>query len=306
MSPTARRAAASPTASPAAPAAGGAVPVSALDLLHAAAGEDAAAPVLRAEALQLAYGARTVVGAGEGVDLEIAPGRLTALVGANGSGKSTLLRGLARLLAPQAGRVTLDGVDVARIPSRRIARAIGVLPQSPIAPEGIRVAELVARGRYPHQGIFRGRRSDDDLIVAAALEATDAMELVDRRVDELSGGQRQRVWIAMALAQQPRILLLDEPTSALDIAHQVEVLDVLRAEVARGMTVVLVIHDLTLAARYADDLVVMADGAIIARGAPGAVLTGEVVQRAFGVEARVLEDPDTGRPVILPRSQPAE
>ncbi len=214
-------------------------------------------------------------------------------------------RELPTELPPQAGRVTLDGVDVARIPSRRIARAIGVLPQSPIAPEGIRVAELVARGRYPHQGIFRGRRSDDDVIVAAALEATDATELVDRRVDELSGGQRQRVWIAMALAQQPRILLLDEPTSALDIAHQVEVLDVLRAEVARGMTVVLVIHDLTLAARYADDLVVMADGAIIARGAPGEVLTGEVVQRAFGVEARVLEDPDTGRPVILPRSQPS-
>ncbi len=283
------------------PPVGSAVPTSALDLLHAAAGDGSSPPVLRAEGLALAYGARTVVA---GVDLEIAPGRLTALVGANGSGKSTLLRGLARLLPPQAGRVTLDGVDVARIPSRRIARAIGVLPQSPIAPEGIRVAELVARGRYPHQGIFRGRRSDDDVIVAAALEATDAMQLVDRRVDELSGGQRQRVWIAMALAQQPRILLLDEPTSALDIAHQVEVLDVLRAEVARGMTVVLVIHDLTLAARYADDLVVMAEGAIIARGAPGEVLTGEIVQRAFGVEARVLEDPDTGRPVILPRSQP--
>lgn len=303
MSPAARRS--TTTGSPAAAPVGTAAPVSALDLLHAAAGDDAAAPVLRAEGLALAYGARTVVGAGDGVDLEIAPGRLTALVGANGSGKSTLLRGLARLLPPQAGRVTLDEVDVARIPSRRIARAIGVLPQSPIAPEGIRVAELVARGRYPHQGIFRGRRSDDDVIVAAALEATDATDLVDRRVDELSGGQRQRVWIAMALAQQPRILLLDEPTSALDIAHQVEVLDVLRAEVARGMTVVLVIHDLTLAARYADDLVVMADGAIIARGAPGEVLTGEVVQRAFGVEARVLQDPDTGRPVILPRSQPS-
>ncbi len=272
---------------------------SAIDLLHA--GDDAAPPPrLAAEGLRLGYGDRTVV---HDVDLEVAPGALTVVVGANASGKSTLVRGLARLLAPTAGRVTLDGADVARLPSRRVARTIGVLPQSPIAPEGIRVAELVARGRYPHQGLFRGHRSDDDIIVAAALEATDATSLVDARVDELSGGQRQRVWIAMALAQQPRILLLDEPTSALDVAHQVEVLDVLRAEVARGMTVVLVIHDLTLAARYADELVVMADGRIIARGEPGAVLTAEVVRQAFGIEARMLEDPDTGRPVILPRSR---
>ena len=175
------------------------------------------------------------------------------------------MRGLARLLPPRAGRVTLDGADLRRCPRRTVARTIGVLPQSPVAPEGIRVGDLVARGRYPHQSLFRGHRSDDDAVVAAALRATDAAELVDRPVDELSGGQRQRVWIAMALAQQPRILLLDEPTSALDVAHQVEVLDVLRAEVARGMTVVLVIHDLTLAARYADDLVVMAGGRIVAQ-----------------------------------------
>ena len=255
---------------------------------------------LRAHGLALGYGDPAIV---HDVDLEVRPGALTVVVGANASGKSTLVRGLARLLPPAAGRVTLDGVDLGRLPSRRLARTIGVLPQSPIAPEGIRVAELVARGRYPHQGMFRGHRSDDDAIVAAALEATATSTLVDARVDELSGGQRQRVWIAMALAQQPRILLLDEPTSALDVAHQVEVLDVLRAEVARGMTVVLVIHDLTLAARYADELVVMAGGRILAQGAPGEVLTGEVVRRAFGIEARLLEDPDTGRPVILPRSR---
>lgn len=272
---------------------------STIGLLHAR--EDGAPPPrLAAEGLRLGYGDRAVV---HDVDLEVTPGALTVIVGANASGKSTLVRGLARLLTPTAGRVTLDGADLARLPSRRVARTIGVLPQSPVAPEGIRVADLVARGRYPHQGFFRGHRSDDDLIVAAALEATDATELVDARVDELSGGQRQRVWIAMALAQQPRILLLDEPTSALDVAHQVEVLEVLRAEVARGMTVVLVIHDLTLAARYADELVVMADGRIVARGEPGAVLTAEVVRRAFGIEARMLEDPDTGRPVILPRSR---
>ena len=258
-------------------------------------------PVLRAHDVTLGYTRTPVV---HGIDLDVQPGRLTALVGANASGKSTLVRGLARLLAPLSGRVTLDGADLAHLPSRRVARTIGVLPQNPVAPDGIRVGELVAHGRYPHQSFFRGHRSDDDDVVAAALAATDAGSLVDRRMDELSGGQRQRVWIAMALAQQPRILLLDEPTSALDIAHQVEVLDVLRAEVARGTTVVLVLHDLTLAARYADELVVMAEGRIVAQGAPRTTLTEDVVEQAFGIRARLLEDPDTGRPVILPRSAP--
>lgn len=259
-------------------------------------------PVLRAHDVTLGYTRTPVV---HGIDLEVQPGRLTALVGANASGKSTLVRGLARLLTPLSGRVTLDGADLAHLPSRRVARTVGVLPQNPVAPDGIRVGELVAHGRYPHQSFFRGHRSDDDAVVAAALAATDAGSLVDRRMDELSGGQRQRVWIAMALAQQPRILLLDEPTSALDIAHQVEVLDVLRSEVARGTTVVLVLHDLTLAARYADELVVMAEGRIVAQGAPGSTLTEDVVEHAFGIRARLLEDPDTGRPVVLPRSAPA-
>lgn len=254
---------------------------------------------LRAEHLTLGYDrARPAV---HEVSLTIAPGRLTVLVGANGSGKSTLLRGLGRLLTPQGGRVTLDGEDIATLPARTIARTIGVLPQSPVAPEGIRVGDLVARGRYPHQSIFRPHRSDDDAVVAAALQATDASALVDRRLDELSGGQRQRAWIAMALAQQPRILMLDEPTSALDIAHQVEVLTVLQDEVARGMTVILVIHDLTLAARYADELVVMAEGRILAQGTPGSILTPECVQTAFGIDALLLTDPDTGRPIVLPR-----
>jgi iron complex transport system ATP-binding protein len=258
-----------------------------------------AAPRLRAEGLHLAFGDRAVV---HGVDLAIAPGRLTALVGANASGKSTLLRALAGLIAPSAGRVMLDDAELARLARRRVARTIGILPQSPIAPEGIRVGDLVARGRYPHHGLFVGRGADDDAVVARALAATDALDLLDRRVDELSGGQRQRVWIAMALAQQPRILLLDEPTSALDVAHQVEVLDVLHAEAAGGMTVVIVLHDLTLAARYADELVVLAGGRLVAQGAPGAVLTAETVQAAFGVDARILADPDTGRPVVLPRA----
>lgn len=253
---------------------------------------------LRAEHLTLGYGHRTVV---HGVDLEIRSGALTVLVGANASGKSTLVRGLARLLRPTSGRVTLDGTDLARIPNRRLAQVVGVLPQSPVAPDGIRVGDLVAHGRYPHRAFFRGHSSDDDEVVAAALAATDTATLVGRRVDELSGGQRQRVWISMALAQQPRVLLLDEPTSALDVAHQVEVLEVLRAEVERGRTVVLVMHDLTLAARYADDVVVLAEGRVVARGEPTATLTEDVVGRAFGVRSRVLPDPDTGRPVVLPR-----
>lgn len=256
------------------------------------------APRLRAEGLTLGYGGDAVV---HGVDLDVTSGALTVLVGANASGKSTLVRGLARLLRPMAGRVTLDGEDLGRLPTRAVARTVGILPQSPVAPEGIRVGDLVAHGRYPHRSFFRGHSSDDDVVVARALAATDAEGLVDRRVSELSGGQRQRVWIAMALAQQPQILMLDEPTSALDVAHQVEVLDVLRAEVERGTTVVLVMHDLTLAARYADEVVVMAGGRIVARGEPTATLTEEVVRTAFGVEARILPDPDTGRPVVLPR-----
>lgn len=256
-------------------------------------------PRLRAAGVHLAYDDRPVV---HGVDFAIAPGRLTALVGANASGKSTLLRALAGLITPSEGRVLLDEHDLGRVPRRRLARTIGILPQSPLAPEGIRVGDLVARGRCPHHGLFRGQRSDDDAVVARALASTDALGLVDRRVDELSGGQRQRVWIAMALAQQPRILLLDEPTSALDVAHQVEVLDVLRAEAATGTTVVIVLHDLTLAARYADELVVLAGGRLIAQGSPGEVLTVETVRAAFGVEARILTDPDTGRPVVLPRA----
>ncbi|WP_081802662.1 ABC transporter ATP-binding protein [Actinotalea ferrariae] len=257
------------------------------------------APRLRAEGVTLGYGATPVV---HDVDLDVRPGALTVLVGANASGKSTLVRGLARLLTPLRGRITLDGEDLGRLPTRRVARTVGVLPQSPVAPDGIRVGELVAHGRYPHQSFFRGHRSDDDDVVARALDATDTADLVQRRVAELSGGQRQRVWIAMALAQQPRVLLLDEPTSALDVAHQVEVLDVLREEVAGGRTVVVVLHDLTLAARYADELVVLAGGRVVAQGDPTATLTEEVVGTAFGVRARVLTDPDTGRPVILPRS----
>lgn len=259
---------------------------------------DTARHELVARGLSLGYGDRTVV---EAVDLAIAPGRITVLVGANASGKSTLLRGLARLLPPRGGSVTLDGSDIGRIPRRTFARRVGLLPQQPIAPEGISVSDLVARGRYPHQGWFRRWSPADDEIVAQALADTDVTGLAGRSIDELSGGQRQRVWIAMALAQDPDILLLDEPTTFLDIAHQLEVLDLVRRlNRDRGTTIVMVLHELSLAARYADELVVLASGAVIARGTPAEVITVGTVRGAFGLEARVVPDPVTGTPLVIP------
>jgi len=253
---------------------------------------------LAAHGLQLGYDGRVIV---PELDLELAPGRITAIIGANGSGKSTVLRGLARLLAPRAGTVTLDGDDVRGIPGRRLARMLGILPQEPIAPEGVTVAELVMRGRHPHQGVFGGRSAADEAVVAEALRLTDTAELAGWRVGELSGGQRQRVWIALALAQNPDVLLLDEPTTFLDIAHQLEVLDLLADLNARlGTTVAMVLHDLNMAARYADELVVVADGRVLAAGAPAEVITESILSAAFGLSARVIADPETGAPLVVP------
>ena len=253
---------------------------------------------LTAAGLSLGYDGVRIV---HELDLMIEPGAVTVIVGANASGKSTLLRGLARLLPPQAGRVTLDGRDIAGLPSRQVATVVGLLPQQPIAPEGIGVADLVGRGRYPHQVWFRQWSSTDDAIVAAAMAATDTLELAPRRMEELSGGQRQRVWIAMALAQKPDILLLDEPTTFLDVTHQIEVLDLLHElNHEQGTTVVMVLHDLNLAARYADRLVVMRHGRIVAEGSPTDVLTEQVVQEAFGLTARIIADPVCGSPMVVP------
>jgi len=258
-------------------------------------------PRLRAEAVSLGYDARVVV---RELDLDVPDHAITAIVGSNACGKSTLLRGMARLLAPEAGRVVLDGRAVHETPTREVARTLGLLPQSPATPEGVTVAELVARGRHPHRGMFgRGaqQRRDDDEAVAEALELTDTVGLADRVVDELSGGQRQRVWIAMALAQRTDLLLLDEPTSYLDLTHQLDVLELLAdLNRRRGTTVVIVLHELNLAARYADHLVAMKDGAVVAAGAPGDVLTEEVVATAFGLAARVVADPVTGTPMVVP------
>lgn len=253
---------------------------------------------LEARGVTLAYGDRTVV---ENLDLDVAPGRITAIVGANGCGKSTLLRALARLLTPRGGRVLLDGEPITARPSKQVARIVGLLPQSPLAPEGITVADLVGRGRHPHQRLLARWSAHDYAAVAAALEATGTAELAERSVDELSGGQRQRAWIAMALAQETEVLLLDEPTTFLDVAHQIEVLDLL-AELGRdrGTTIVMVLHDLNLAARYADEIVAMCEGRIVASGPPAEILTPELVEEVFGIRSHVIPDPASGGPLIVP------
>ncbi|WP_378143901.1 ABC transporter ATP-binding protein [Cnuibacter sp. UC19_7] len=248
--------------------------------------------------LTLGYGDRTVIDA---LDLRIPPGAVTAIVGANACGKSTLLRSMSRLLSPRAGSVVLDGESVHRMPTKRLARVLGLLPQSPVSPEGITVSDLVGRGRHPHQSVFSRWSAADDDAVAEALDATDIAELADRAVDELSGGQRQRVWIAMALAQQTDLLFLDEPTTFLDVSHQVEVLDLLAdLNRSRGTTVVMVLHDLNLAARYADHLVALADGAVYVAGPPAEVLTESVVERVFGLRNRIITDPVSGTPLMIP------
>jgi iron complex transport system ATP-binding protein len=253
---------------------------------------------LSARAVTLGYGDRSVV---RELSTEVPDQRITVIVGANACGKSTLLRGMARLLRPSSGAVLLDGQAIATLPSRQVARTLGLLPQNPVTPEGVGVVDLVGRGRHPHQGALqRWSRVDEDA-VAEALELTDTLDLADRLVDELSGGQRQRVWIAMALAQQTDLLLLDEPTTYLDVAHQVEVLDLLAdLNEARGTTIVMVLHDLNLAARYADHLIAMRKGQIVAAGPPAAVVTEDCVRQVFGMGCRVVEDPVTATPMVIP------
>jgi iron complex transport system ATP-binding protein len=256
---------------------------------------------LSAESLTLAYGDRTIV---EGMDLHIPPGRITAIVGANGCGKSTLLRALARLMAPRAGQVILDGEALHGRPTKEVARIMGLLPQGPVAPEGIAVADLVGRGRHPHQKLLARWSKHDYDVVAQSLDATGIADLADRPVDELSGGQRQRVWIAMALAQETDILLLDEPTTFLDVAHQIEVLDLLTdLNRERGTTIVMVLHDMNLAARYADHMFALRSGRLVADGPPSEVVTSELIRDVFELDALVIPDPLSGTPIILPRGR---
>jgi iron complex transport system ATP-binding protein len=253
---------------------------------------------LSASRLSLGYADRPVV---RDLDLAVPEGQVTVIVGANGCGKSTLLRGLGRLLKPTSGAVLLDGRSIHEQPSREVARALGLLPQDPVAPEGLTVVDLVGRGRHPHHGPFRRWSAADDAAVARALELTDTIDLAHRPVDELSGGQRQRVWIAMALAQETDLLLLDEPTTYLDVAHQVEVLDLLvDLNAARGATVLMVLHDLNLAGRYADHLVALREGRVVAAGAPSDVVTPALVREVFGLESRVIVDPVSRTPLVVP------
>ncbi|QQZ52655.1 ABC transporter ATP-binding protein [Streptomyces microflavus] len=252
---------------------------------------------LTAERLTLGYGDRTVVSS---LDLVVPPGAITVVVGANACGKSTLLRSMSRLLAPREGRVVLDGKEVHRLPAKELARTLGLLPQSRWHPRASPSPTSWGGAATPPVHVLRWNEKDD-AAVASALEATATEPLADRAVDELSGGQRQRVWIAMALAQQTDLLLLDEPTTFLDASHQIEVLDLLTdLNRSRGTTIVMVLHDLNLAARYADHLIALADGTLHAFGPPAEVLTEETVRAVFGLESRVIEDPVSGRPLMLP------
>ncbi|WP_432249933.1 ABC transporter ATP-binding protein [Streptomyces sanyensis] len=253
---------------------------------------------LTAEQVTLAYDQRVIA---ENLSVEIPDNSFTVIVGPNACGKSTLLRALSRMLRPTRGRVLLDGQAIHTLPARKVARTLGLLPQSSVAPDGITVADLVARGRYPHQGLLRQWSAQDERIVQESMAATGVRELGERYVDELSGGQRQRVWIAMALAQETPLLLLDEPTTFLDIQHQLEVLD-LCADLheSQGRTLVAVLHDLNQAARYATHLIALRDGRVVAEGPPEDVVTAELVEHVFRVKSQIIEDPESGTPLVVP------
>ncbi|GAB3112481.1 ABC transporter ATP-binding protein [Streptomyces calidiresistens] len=256
---------------------------------------------LVAEEVTLAYDRRVIA---EDLTVAVPDRSFTVIVGPNACGKSTLLRALARLLRPTAGRVLLDGAAIDRLPARELARILGLLPQSPVAPDGITVADLVGRGRYPHQGMLRQWSREDERITTGAMAATGVDALADRYVDELSGGQRQRVWIAMVLAQQTPLLLLDEPTTYLDIAHQIEVLDLCaRLHEEEGRTLVAVLHDLNHAARYATHLIAMREGRVVAAGPPVEIVTAELVEEVFGLPCRVIRDPESGTPLVVPAAR---
>jgi iron complex transport system ATP-binding protein len=252
---------------------------------------------LRVESATIGYDKRII---SEGLSVSIPDRSFTVIVGPNACGKSTLLRGLSRLLRPSAGRVVLDGADISSFKTKDVARRVGLLPQTSIAPDGITVADLVARGRYPHQGFVRQWTEADEQAVLRAMHQTAVTDLSGRLVDELSGGQRQRVWVAMALAQHTDILLLDEPTTFLDITHQIELMELFTDLHDVGHTLVAVLHDLNQAARYGTHLIAMRDGEVVAEGTPDQVVTAELVEEVFGLRCLVVPDPVTGTPQVVP------
>lgn len=254
--------------------------------------------IFKAEEIVAGYDEKAVI---QGVSLTIPSNKISVIIGANASGKSTLLKTLARLLKPQSGKITLDGKPITKIPSKQLARVLGLLPQSPIVPEGISVADLVGRGRFPHQSLLSGWTKKDYEAVAEAMEIMKITELANHNIDELSGGQRQRVWIAMALAQQTDILLLDEPTTFLDITYQIEILDLL-TDLNRkyGTTIVMVLHDINMSARYADYIFALSDGKLMAEGEPSEVITSRLAKDIFGLNCIVVEDPVSGSPSVVP------
>ena len=258
-------------------------------------------PRLTGECLYAGYDAQLILNS---VDIAVEEGKLTVLLGPNGSGKSTLLKTLARTLKPSAGHVYLDGKDIHRSNTREVAKRLGILPQGPIAPEGLSVKQLVGMGRFPHQGLWQKNAQQDALAIREAMAYANVTEFSERSVDTLSGGQRQRCWIAMVLAQQTDLILLDEPTTFLDLKVQVDLLELLsRLAHEKGRTLLLVLHDLNLAAAYADHLVMMRDGCIVTSGAPADVFTSANLKRVFGLNAHVIHDPESGSPICVPRKK---
>lgn len=256
---------------------------------------------LHASHLKLGYDNKIIA---DDLSVAIPDGAFTVIVGPNACGKSTLLRALCRLLKPSAGEVMLDGKNISNFATKALARELGLLPQTSIAPDSITVADLVSRGRYPHQSLLKQWTQADKQAVEAAMAATNVGQLADRSVDELSGGQRQRVWVAMALAQQTPLLLLDEPTTYLDIAHQIELLDLFRQlNREHGQTLIAVLHDLNHACRYADHIIAMRDGKIVAEGKPAKIITAELVERVFGMPCMIIDDPLSHTPLVIPRGR---
>lgn len=256
---------------------------------------------LQANNIAVGYDKRTII---EDMSIQIPSNKISVIIGGNGCGKSTLLKTFTRLIKPTSGNVILDGKKISSIPTKQLAQTVGLMAQSSIAPEGIKVSELVARGRFPYQPFFGGFRNEDYVAIAEALELMGITDLADSNVEELSGGQRQRVWIAMALAQQTDILLLDEPTTFLDITYQIEILDLLTdLNKKRGTTVVMVLHDINLSARYADYIFALSDGTLIAEGKPEEVITESMIQRIFNLDCVVIKDPVAGSPFIVPKGK---